>query len=98
MLEAQSSTSGDYVKLADFFGHCITIMVAEHETTAATLGFLLAELAHNPECMAKAVKKIASVLGDQSSPNYEDISRLIYIDACFKEALRMNPSCSEFGT
>ena len=27
MSEAQSSTSGEYVKFSDFFGHCITIMV-----------------------------------------------------------------------
>ena len=66
-------------------------LVAGHETTAATLGFLLAELAHNPECMAKSVKEIGNILGDRSSPNYEDISKLTYINACLKEALRMNP-------
>jgi cytochrome P450 len=91
MLEAKASTNGEHVKLADFFGHCMTVMVAGHETTAATLGFLLAELAGSPECMAKAVKEIESVMDDRASPNYEDICRLTYIDACFKEALRMNP-------
>jgi cytochrome P450 len=91
MLEAKASTNGEHVKLADFYGHCISIMVAGHETTAATIGFCLAELACSPDSMAKAVEEIESVLGDRASPNYEDISKLTYIDACFKEALRMNP-------
>ena len=91
MLDAKSSANGEQVKLADFFGHCINLMVAGHETTAATIGFCLAELARNPVALAKAIAEIETVLGDRSSPTYEDISKLKYIDACFMEALRLNP-------
>jgi cytochrome P450 len=97
MLEAKASTDGEYVKLADLYRHCISIMVAGHETTAATLGFCLGELTCNPDIMAKAVEEIESILGDRASPNYEDISKLTYIDACFKEALRMNPPVQLLG-
>ena len=39
MLEAQSSTSGEYVKLSDFLGHCITIMVPGMKQRPQPLAF-----------------------------------------------------------
>ena len=48
-------------------------------------------MARNPVALAKAIAEIETVLGDRSSPTYEDISKLKYIDACFMEALRLNP-------
>lgn len=96
MLEAKASSNGEYVKLADFFGHCISLMVAGHETTAATIGFCLAELSTHPDAMAKVMKEIEEVLGEKSAPTYEDINKLTYLDACFKEALRMQPPVQNF--
>lgn len=92
MLETKASSTGDYIKMKDFWGHATNIMVAGHETTAATLGFCLAEMSKHPECMEKAVKEIESVMGDRSTPTYDDIGKLPYIDALFREALRLYPA------
>ena len=59
-------------------------MIAGHETTAGTLAFCLAELSRHPECLAKAIKEIEDVMGNRSSPAYEDIAKLEYIEACFR--------------
>ncbi|KAL7529350.1 hypothetical protein ACHAWF_002947, partial [Thalassiosira exigua] len=89
MLETKSAATGNYIALKDFWGHAINVMVAGHETTASTLGFCLAELSRHPECLDKAVKEIESVMGDRSSPNYDDIGKLAYIDACFRVSLEL---------
>ncbi|KAL3912338.1 MAG: hypothetical protein SGARI_001211, partial [Bacillariaceae sp.] len=89
MLESKSSTNGNFIHMANFWAQCINVMVAGHETTASTLGFCMAELAANPQCLKKAIKEIEDVLGSRSSPTYEDISKLVYVEACFKETLRM---------
>lgn len=48
-------------------------------------------MSQNPDVMAKAIKEIEEVMGDRTSPTYEDVSKFKYLDACFKEALRLNP-------
>ena len=91
MLESKSSTNGQFIQMQNFWSQCINVMIAGHETTAATLGFCMAELSRNPACLKKAMKEIEDVLGSRSSPTYEDISKLEYVEACFKETLRMYP-------
>jgi cytochrome P450 len=90
MLDNRSTTNNEFVRLQDFFGHVINIMVAGHETTAATLGFCLAELCNHPDCLVKAVNEIESVIGTNSSPTYEDIGRLQYVEACFRVSTLAN--------
>ncbi|KAL7554490.1 hypothetical protein ACHAWF_018524 [Thalassiosira exigua] len=92
MLETKASSTGEYVAMQDFYGHAINIMVAGHETTAATLGFCLAELSRHPECLAKVLEEIEGVMGERSTPTYEDIGKLQYVEACFRETLRMYPA------
>jgi cytochrome P450 len=91
MLENTASTNGEYVSFDTFEGHCINIMIAGHETTAGTIAFTMAELARNPECMAKVVKEIEDVMGNRSSPTYADISKLVYVEACFRVSYTPTP-------
>jgi cytochrome P450/NADPH-cytochrome P450 reductase len=92
MLNERSPSTGDMVKLNDVFGHLMTIMIAGHETTAAALGHLFYYLGKNPRCVEKAVAEIEAVLGDRVNPTFADIGKLHYVEACFKEALRLQPS------
>ena len=92
MLERTANTNGEYVAFDTFEGHCINIMIAGHETTAGTLAFCMAELARNPECMAKVMKEIEDVMGNRSSPTYDDISKLVYIEACFRVSRTTPPA------
>jgi len=97
MLERTSTTNGEYVNYSTFEGHCINLMIAGHETTAGTLAFCLAQLAQHPECMAKVMKEIEDVLGQRASPTYSDLTKLVYIEACFREALRLYAPVASTG-
>lgn len=47
----------------------------------------------NPEIQSKVQKEIDEVLGEADRPvSYEDLGKLKYLEACFKETLRLYPS------
>mmetsp|Transcript_25451 Transcript_25451/g.71176 ORF Transcript_25451/g.71176 Transcript_25451/m.71176 type:complete len:1296 (-) Transcript_25451:578-4465(-) len=92
MLNNASQETGELIKYKEFYGHIMTIMIAGHETTAAALAHLFVELCWNPEVHAKCVKEIEEVLDGRVVPTYEDIGKLTYLGAAFKEALRKYPS------
>eukprot|EP00873_Tetraselmis_striata_P026190 jgi/Tetstr1/446454/TSEL_033995.t1 len=92
MLNEVSPSTGEMVKVKELYGHLMTIMIAGHETTAAALGHLFCHLIQNPEVLQKAIAEIESVLGDRVNPTYADLAKLLYVEACFREALRLNPS------
>lgn len=92
MLNDVSPSTGDYVRLANIYGQCINLMIAGHETTAATLGFTLYYVARHPEVEAKVLAELKAVLGDRFEPTVDDIPKLVYIEACFREALRLHPA------
>lgn len=66
------------------------ILIAAHETTAATLTWCIYHLSQNPEARKRMEQEIDSVLGD-SLPNFEDYDRLIYTKAVVDESLRLTP-------
>eukprot|EP00877_Chromochloris_zofingiensis_P012868 jgi/Chrzof1/7835/Cz02g38090.t1 len=92
MLEDKSSSNGEYVRLSNIYGQLMNIMIAGHETTAATLGFTMAYLAQNPDCEKKALDEIKAVMGGRTEPTAQDIPKLQYVEACFREALRLHPA------
>ena len=61
---------------------------AGSDTSASTLvTFVLASVMF-PETVEKAQKEIDSVVGDDHSPNFEDLLRLPYVEAFVKEVFR----------
>eukprot|EP00877_Chromochloris_zofingiensis_P012867 jgi/Chrzof1/7834/Cz02g38070.t1 len=97
MLEDTSSSNGEYVRLSNIYGQIMNLMIAGHETTAATLGFTMAYLAQNPDCEKKALDEIKAVMGDRTEPTAQDIPKLIYMEACFREALRLHPAVTQLS-
>lgn len=65
MVNEKSPATGEMVKLSEMYGHLMTIMIAGHETTAGGLAHLFYYLGKHPECVAKCVAEIESVLGDR---------------------------------
>lgn len=73
----------------------LNFLIAGRDTTAQALGWLFYELSKHPECIEKARQEIHEKLGSGSSFQsmaYDDLSSLVYVQACFLEALRLHPS------
>ncbi|RYC58691.1 hypothetical protein CHU98_g7518 [Xylaria longipes] len=66
----------------------VTFLSAGHETTSGTLSFLFYLLLKNPETYHKAQKEVDRVVGDDTLKP-EHLPQLKYIEACIREALRV---------
>lgn len=88
MLEDKAA-NGKHVRYGVLYGHVINLMIAGHETTAATLGFTLQLLAENPECERRAVEEVRRVLQGRTEACADDVPKLQYVEQCFREALRI---------
>jgi len=88
MLDDRTS-NGKHIRYGALYGHVVNLMIAGHETTAATLGFTMQLLAENPECEARALQEVREVLQGQSEPSVDDVPKLQYVEQCFREALRL---------
>jgi cytochrome P450 len=70
----------------------LTMLIAGHDTSTASLSWTLYLLGRHPEAMARVRAEADAVLGNAGGPpNAEQIRRLSYLDLVFKEALRLYP-------
>ncbi|CAK9092542.1 Bifunctional cytochrome P450/NADPH--P450 reductase 2 (CYP102A3) (Fatty acid hydroxylase CypB) (Flavocytochrome P450 102A3) [Includes: Cytochrome P450 102A3 [Durusdinium trenchii] len=88
MLEDRTA-DGKHVRYGALYGHVVNLMIAGHETTAATLGFTLQLLAENPEYEARALEEVRQVLNGRAEPSVDDVPKLQFVEQCFREALRL---------
>jgi len=70
----------------------LTMLIAGHDTSTASLSWTLYLLGSHPEAMARLRAEIDAVLADSDDPPETDqLGRLSYLDLVFKEGLRMYP-------
>jgi cytochrome P450 len=70
----------------------LTMLIAGHDTSTASLSWTLYLLGSHPEAMARLQAETDAVLADTDNPPEADqLGRLAYLDLVFKEALRMYP-------
>ncbi|GMT21525.1 hypothetical protein PFISCL1PPCAC_12822, partial [Pristionchus fissidentatus] len=71
-----------------------TFMFGGHDTTSATLGWALWCLANHPEIQERVHDELKSVFGDDADRDCTkaDFDKLVYLDRCIKETLRLFPS------
>lgn len=67
-----------------------TFLGAGYESTSSSLSFLYYHLCDNPEVLLKAQQEVDEVVGDKVLA-VSMLPKLVYINACMKESLRMNP-------
>ncbi|PYH69056.1 cytochrome P450 [Aspergillus vadensis CBS 113365] len=67
------------------------MMLGGAETTLGLMTFLTACLLQHPECFARLKNEIRTSYHDKKEVSLESVSKLAYLDACIKEALRMYP-------
>ena len=72
--------------------HVLTLLFAGHDTTTATITFLLYELARNPAQIAPLLEELDTVLADGRVPTAADLNGgLPRLDMAVDEVLRMYP-------
>ncbi|XP_074263213.1 cytochrome P450 76AD1-like [Silene latifolia] len=82
----------DTLSLDDVYHMLLDLFAAGTDTTSSTLEWAFTELLRNPEKLANAQNEIDRVIGKHNGPIQEsDISKLPYIQAVVKEALRLHP-------
>ncbi|KAI9192924.1 cytochrome P450 [Polychytrium aggregatum] len=70
---------------------------AGHETTTNTLTWMLYDLCQRPHICDRIRQELREVLGNDRPLSWEDISSLIYLDACVKETFRLHPIVCMLG-
>jgi enediyne biosynthesis protein E7 len=93
LLDALKASKDEQGSLDDSLlrNETLTMLMAGHETTAHALSWTLHLLSTHPEAAAKLREEAQRVLGDRS-PAADDLPRLIYATAVFRESLRLFPT------
>lgn len=95
MLVFARDAEGDGAAMSDEHIHdeAVTLLIAGHETTGATLAWAWHLLDANPDVAARLREELDTALGDRD-PTVEDLPRLKYAEMVFAETLRLFPSAS----
>ncbi|CAL4888878.1 unnamed protein product [Urochloa decumbens] len=67
------------------------VVTAGSDSSAATVEWMLAELINHPEAMRKVREEIDAAVGGDRIIGEADLPRLPYLQAAFKETLRLHP-------
>ncbi|XP_077132970.1 cytochrome P450 4B1-like [Ranitomeya variabilis] len=68
-----------------------TFMFEGHDTTASGVSWTLYCMAKYPKHQEKCREEIREVLGDRTTVEWEDLSKLPYTTMCIKESMRLYP-------
>jgi cytochrome P450 len=74
----------------------VTLFLAGHETTAASLSWAWYLLSQDPRVLQAVHAELDGTLGGRM-PSVEDLPNLPYLDKVFKEVLRLYPSAYNIG-
>ncbi|KAL6653230.1 hypothetical protein ACP70R_012155 [Stipagrostis hirtigluma subsp. patula] len=70
----------------------IDVVTAGSDTSAAMVEWMLAELMNHPEALRKVREEIDGVVGGERIAGEGDLARLPYLQAAYKETLRLHPA------
>ncbi|SPT15773.1 unnamed protein product [Triticum aestivum] len=70
----------------------IDVVTAGSDTSAAMVEWMLAELMNHPECLRKVREEIDAVVGRDRIAGEGDVASLPYLQAAYKETLRLRPA------
>ncbi|KAH7117051.1 cytochrome P450 [Dendryphion nanum] len=87
MLNGVDPETGEKMSKENVRLNMCTFLVAGHETTSGTLGFLFYHLLKNPEKYMKVQKEVDEILGDGRLES-KHLPKLVYIKYAIYEALR----------
>nr|QEV83801.1 cytochrome P450 [Brachionus rotundiformis] len=85
MVKNSKTSSIDIEDLVDDF---LTFFVAGQETTSNMLAFAILELGQNIPVLNKLKEEVDSTIGSKNHIDYDDLSKLKYLESVIKETLR----------
>lgn len=88
-LKAVDRSSGEGMSDRQIIDEMLTLIVAGHETTAASLNWIWYLLARHPDCMQRVVDEVGQLHGGQLDSTA--LESLAYARAVLQEALRLYP-------
>ena len=88
MIHGVDKVSGEMMGIENVMYQIPTLLGGGYETTSSTLSFIWYLLCKNPETLRKAQEEVDTVVG-KDVLTYDMIRELKYLDACMKEALRI---------
>jgi cytochrome P450 len=92
MLMAATDEAGEPLSDEAVRDHVLTLLFAGHDTTTATITFLLYELARNPDQVAPLREELDDVLADGRLPTAADLNgALPRLEMAVDETLRLYP-------
>lgn len=89
LIKANDQDTDDTLTDEELISNIFIFLLAGHETTAATMGYVLYELAKRPDIQAKCLEEIRTVLGDRDF-TYADYHSMTYLTNVLKELLRLH--------
>lgn len=95
MLNTADPETGEKLNDEEVVRNLITFLVAGHETTSGMLSFATFYLLENPETLHKLQDEVDRVVGEDSI-TLQHIQKMPYMDAVFREALRLMPTAVAF--
>ncbi len=96
LLSTRDADTGAGMADEEVRDEALTIMLAGHETTANALSWTFHLLAGDAEVAARMHAELDTVLADRT-PSMDDLSRLPYTDAVFRESMRLYPPVWAMG-
>lgn len=90
LVDSQDEDSGERMSSEQLRFEVMTLFLAGHETTANALSWTLWLLTLNREVLGQLQDEIDSTIG-QAPITADDLTRMPYLQAVFKEGLRMYP-------
>jgi cytochrome P450 len=90
LLDARDAETGARMDDRQVRHEALTLMIAGHETAAASLSWMWYLLARGPDASARLREELDAVLGGRT-PAADDLPRLPYTRAVFDETLRLYP-------
>ncbi|KAI1305496.1 bifunctional P-450:NADPH-P450 reductase [Xylaria venustula] len=96
MLNGVDPKTGKHMSDSSIIDNLITFLIAGHETTSGTLSFAFYRLLKNPEAYNKVQQEVDEVIG-KGPITVEHMSKLPYITAVLREALRLDSPIPLFG-
>lgn len=86
--------SNTQMSIKDVYGSVTELLLAGVDTTSNALMWALHELSRNPHVQDRLYKEVSTMVPSDQIPTAADVTRMPYLKAVIKEALRMYPVVS----
>lgn len=96
MLKGVDPKTGEKMDDENIINNMITFLVAGHETTSGMLSFTFYYLLKSPEAYSKAQQEVDTVIG-KGPITVDHLSKLPYLNAVLREALRLQSTAPSIG-